>query len=60
MMGVAAAQLGKAARQTTFSVSLQRIGRFLAVVLVPLRCGPRHCGQFSFASAAARFAASMV
>jgi hypothetical protein len=59
MFGVAAAQLGSFARQITFSVSLQLTGRLLAVVLVPFRWGPRHCGQFAAGSAALSFNAAI-
>ena len=51
MIGVAALQLGSLVRQTTFSVSVQRTGRSLAVVVLPFRSGPRHCGQLSSACA---------
>ena len=54
MIGVAALQLGNAIRHLTFSVSLQFVGRSLAVVLLPFRCGPRHCGQYSFGFAPVR------
>src|ERR1041385_6963891 len=46
MIGVAPVLLGMESRQTTFSVVLQRTGRSFSP-LVPLRFGPRHCGQFS-------------
>src|SRR5215471_19454508 len=48
MIGVAPVLLGMESFQMTFSVVLQRSGRSFSL-LVPLRFGPRHCGQFSAA-----------
>ena len=52
MIGVAAAQLGSLVGQITFSVVLQLVGSPVAE-LVPLRLGPRHCGQLAPAKASA-------
>jgi hypothetical protein len=41
-MGVAALQLGNAARHLTFCVVLQVSGRFFAASLDPSSFGPRH------------------
>src|SRR5215813_2894277 len=46
MIGVAPLQLGSATRHVTFSSVVQRVGKFFSL-LMPLRKGPRHCGQFS-------------
>src|SRR5215469_2846583 len=46
MIGVEPLQLGRAIFQVTFSSVLQRVGRFFSL-LMPLRKGPRHCGQLS-------------
>src|SRR4051812_45642935 len=49
MMGVAPVLLGIASFQTTFSMALQRTGRFFSP-LSPFAVGPRHAGQFSATS----------
>src|SRR5690242_1168552 len=46
MMGVEPLQLGNASFQATFSSVDHVTGRFFSS-LVPLRFGPRHCGQSS-------------
>src|SRR6185295_1645560 len=46
MIGVAPVQLGIAIFQVTFSSALHFVGRFFSA-LMPLRKGPRHCGQLS-------------
>src|SRR6185369_9345209 len=46
MIGVEPLQLGSAVFQTTLSSVVHLSGRFFSL-LVPLRFGPRHCGQLS-------------
>src|SRR5215472_11136480 len=46
MMGVAPLQAGSGSFQVMFSVGDHLTGRSVSVV-VELRLGPRHCGQFS-------------
>ena len=47
--GVAALQLGRAAFHTTFLSVVHSVARPEAEELLPLKCGPRHCGQFATA-----------
>src|SRR5438552_11323186 len=51
MMGVAAAAPGSGVDHLTFLVLENSAGRFFSV-LEPLKCVPRHCGQFSARAAA--------
>src|SRR6185295_4191643 len=46
IIGVEPLKPGIATFQTTFSSVVHFTGRFFSL-LIPLRAGPRHCGQFS-------------
>src|SRR5689334_3001219 len=46
MQGVEPPRPGRGSRQSTFSVLLHFVGRFVSE-LIPSFRGPRHCGQFS-------------